>query len=141
MRHRARLRLVAASALTAIGSCSPQARAFDRFWNSFSSGNFGDSTKWLGGAIPGSNDAAIFRVFGGTPAPYTVTFVGRSVLLGPADYVNDQLRIGPNTVTFAQSFSPALGPSTYTLNSAMFIGEGTGPSVLNTSLSSLNSTN
>jgi T5SS/PEP-CTERM-associated repeat protein len=140
MRHRARLRLLAAS-VTAIGSCSPQARAFDRFWNSFASGSFTDSTKWLGGAVPGSGDTAVFRVFGGTPGPYTVTFPGQFFVLGPVNYVNDQLRVGPNTVSFAQSANLNFGPSTYTLNTAIQIGEGTGPTVLNTSLSFLASPN
>jgi fibronectin-binding autotransporter adhesin len=140
MRRVARLRCFGACA-AAIGVGSPAARAFDRFWNSFSSGNFSDSTRWIGGAVPGTSDAAIFSVFGGTPAPYTVTFVGRPIILGPANYMNDQLRIGPNTVRFVQSDSPALGPSSYTLNTNILIGEGTGASFLTTTLSVLASPN
>ena len=128
-----------AASAVAIGCAAPQARAFDRFWNSFASGNFIDTTKWIGGAVPGAGDAAIFRVFGGTPGPYVVTFPGHQIFQGPANYLNDTLRIGPNTVTFVQSVAPNLTSSTYTLSSAIQIGEGTGPSVLNSSLSLLTS--
>ena len=138
---RRRLRTLAASSVTAASLLSPTARAFDRFWQAFVSGNFKDATKWLGGAVPGNGDNAVFRVFGGTPAPYTITLVGQSPILGPASYVNDELRVGPNTVTLAQSTSPALTSSTYTLNSAIQIGEGTGATIVNTSVSSLSGPN
>lgn len=118
---------------------APAARAFDRFWTSFSNGSFTDTTKWLGGAVPGSGDAAIFRVFGGTPGPYVVTLPGHQIFQGPANYLNDSLRIGPNTVSLAQSTQLTLGPSTYTLSSAIQIGEGTGASVLSSTLSILTS--
>lgn len=125
---------IAMSAVS-MACAAPCARAFDRFWTSFSNANFNDTSKWLGGAVPGSADAAIFRVFGGTPGPYTVTLPGNLIGLGTANYVNDSLRIGPNTVTLLQSTQANRGPSTYTLNSAIQIGEGTGPASLSSSIS------
>ena len=51
----------------------------------------------------------------------------------------EQARDLSNNQALWRKTSPALGVSTYTLNSAIQLGEGTGPTVVNTSLSSLSS--
>jgi T5SS/PEP-CTERM-associated repeat protein len=127
-------RWLAAASAAIVGCASPNVRAIDGFWGGFSSGDFTDASKWFVNVRPTSDGAAIFRVFGGTPAPYTVTFRGQLIFLGTRHYVNDSLRIGPNTVTLAQSPDLNLSLSDYTLSSQVIVGEGTGPTVLTTTL-------
>ena len=55
---------------------------------------------------------------------YTVTFPGNPIIQGTANYTNDRCEIADNNVTFAQSTSPSLGPSTYTILNA---SPGTAP--------------
>lgn len=109
MQPKTRLRCVVAAAAAAVLGCeSPQAKALDQFWGSFTSGQFTDPARWFTGIVPGPGDVAIFRVFGNNPAPYTVTFPGQSILLPPKNYTNTELRVGPNTVDFVPAGGAAL---------------------------------
>lgn len=134
MKRVMRSRWIVASAAAAVGCCSPNARGADRFWNSFNSGAFLDGARWIGGSSPFFVDRAVYRVFGGTPQAYTVTFEGYSALTLTRDYAHFGVRVGPNNVTLANMNDGVHGPVRYTLNSAVEIGEGTGASVLNTGL-------
>jgi T5SS/PEP-CTERM-associated repeat protein len=129
-------RRVLAVSMAALGYAAPPAHAIDRFWATFASGNFTDTTKWVGGAIPGSGDAAIFRVFGSGAGPYSVTFPGHTIVQGPANYSTDTLTVGSNTVTFLQSSQLNLTSSTYTLGTAFYLGDSSQPSILTSRLSS-----
>jgi T5SS/PEP-CTERM-associated repeat protein len=136
-RRAMRGRWVNASVAAAAALASPSAQAFDRFWGGFTSGVFTDPARWLAGGVPGAGDAAVFRVFGGTPAPYTVTMPGARLIDPPAHYVNQALRVGPNTVTLVGSTEFTRGPTTYTLTSGIVVGEGTGPTTLTSNLAVL----
>jgi T5SS/PEP-CTERM-associated repeat protein len=126
-------------AMCVLGVIPSIARADTKLWQFDSSGVFSDPANWSGG-VPGTADLAYFRIFTANPVPYTVTFPGQTIQQPPAAYASGALRVGPNSVTFAQSTQPLLGPATYTLNSTIEIGETSSvPSVLTTTLQSLSS--
>src|SRR5262245_41673959 len=81
-------------------------------WSTNASGNFNDPARWTSGA-PTNGDTAVFRL--GAAASYVVTFPGTGTGgTTPVNYVTNQLRIGTNTVTFAD----VSAASTYTLGNA-----------------------
>ena len=106
-----------------------------QLWKTDASGAFNDAANW-NLAVPDGDDIAYFRYFGGgTPSPYTVTFPTGAVVQGPVNYVSSALRVGPNTVSFVPPNPIFFAPATYTLNTAIEIGEPSSiPSVLNTTL-------
>ena len=120
---------LAVLALAAASSADTQ------LWKTNASGAFNDAANW-NLAVPDSDDIAYFRYLGGgTPAPYTVTFPSGSVIQGPVNYVSGALRVGPNTVSFVPPNPIFFAPATYTLNTAIEIGESSSiPSVLSTTL-------
>jgi T5SS/PEP-CTERM-associated repeat protein len=102
------------------------ARALDKTWND-GTADWTVVGDWTPSGVPGSMDNAVFRRGGGVV--YTVTFPGSGAGGGaPAvNYLTDQLRVGNNTVTFADSVVANLTvPSTYTLNNATTAEVGRG---------------
>src|SRR5690349_3751557 len=91
-----RSRWVVASAAAAVSCCSVSARAADKFWATFTSGDFQDPNRWFVGQVPLFVDRAVYRVFGGTPQPYTVTFTGFSNPVLTRDFAHSGVRVGPN---------------------------------------------
>jgi T5SS/PEP-CTERM-associated repeat protein len=104
-------------------------------WNA-TDGLFNDSGNWTQSGfpvdldnVPDSNDIVTFRSGAHSP-PYTVTFPGNG--LTPVNYITDQLRVGTNSVTFADgtvfvppSFQVTV-PSTYTLGDTSTTAAGRG---------------
>jgi T5SS/PEP-CTERM-associated repeat protein len=107
--------------LLAVGA----ARAADRTWND-GSDNWTVAGDWTPSGAPGGADNAIFR--SGSGATYTVTFPGSGAGGGlPAvGYATDQLRVGNNSVTFADPVVGSLVPSTYSVNNATTAEAGRG---------------
>src|SRR5262245_34430604 len=102
------------------------ARAADRTWSD-GSDNWTVAGDWTPSGSPGGGDNAIFR--SGSGATYTVTFPGSGAGGGaPAvNYATDQLRVGNNSVTFADpTVMGLLVPSTYAVNNATTAEVGRG---------------
>jgi T5SS/PEP-CTERM-associated repeat protein len=100
-------------------------------WINNVSGNFGDPNNWSAG-VPGTSDNVIYGV--GTGASFTVTFAGQPLVQGTKSYASGTASVGSVNVTFAQSTSIVLGPSTYAVPALVTGGSMAVPSVLNTSL-------
>jgi T5SS/PEP-CTERM-associated repeat protein len=100
-------------------------------WATDSSGNFNDPANWTGGVPDAGDDALFLR---GNGITYSVTFPGRPIIQGVAQYESNVLNFGTNNVTFLQSTALNLGPSRYSLTTAIVVGAPNGPAMLTTSL-------
>jgi T5SS/PEP-CTERM-associated repeat protein len=123
--------------LLALGIVST-ASANSDFWNTNSSGSFTDASNWSGG-VPAAGDQVFLNRGGGVT--YTVTFPGQPIPFGPKNYASDEVSIGSNNVTFAQSSPPPfLSPSIYTVSTLVMGAPPADPSILNTSLADFSTT-
>jgi T5SS/PEP-CTERM-associated repeat protein len=113
------------------------ASAVSDIWNTNSSGNFTDASNWSG-RVPVAGDQVFFNRGGGVT--YTVTLPGQATAFGPKNYASDEVSIGSNNVTFAQSSPPLSGPSIYTVSTLVMGAPPAAPSILNTSLADFSTT-
>ncbi len=91
---------------------APLLWAATRTWNNSTGGSFTTAANWSPAFVPGSADQALFRR--GTAATYTITFPGKINFPLPV-YALDQVRIGNNTVTFADSLGIGQVPGSVTV--------------------------
>jgi T5SS/PEP-CTERM-associated repeat protein len=128
---------------------SSNALALTLTWTHLGSGNFNDPGNWFGGGgthVPDANDFVSFEIAAAFGAPYTVTFPGSPIEIGPgsgagaadASYATAFLRVRDHGVTFDGSTQFGIGPSTYTIvsttqseaNRGIIIGETPGENAL-----------